>query len=194
MIRDVNSSVRSNLQLSRRELLWQSAGAMAGFAGCALAERRAVRNAAAARPVVQTVLGPLAPEKLGVTLMHEHAPIVDWSELFETPPAPVAPVREKLISDTARLLDAFHKTLAPGDGPGAIVETTPIRVGRDPHLLVDLAKRTKVQIVACTGFWCEALAPQHPWAVRLSVTPGRLRQATAREPRPRPVLFSRVRV
>ena len=163
-------------RISRRALLRQSAGAIAGLAGCSFAARQAASNDAPARPFVQTVLGPVPPDKLGVTLMHEHAPIVDWSELYETMPAPVAPVREKLIAETARLLDAFHKTLASGDGPGAIVETTPIRVGRDPRLLVDLAKRTKVHIVASTGFWCEALAPQHPWAVRLSVNPGGLEQ------------------
>ncbi|HEY2252884.1 MAG TPA: hypothetical protein VGH74_17555, partial [Planctomycetaceae bacterium] len=176
MIHEAFSSEQVNLRLSRRGLLRQSAGAMAGIVGCSIAGRQASSNEPAARPVVQTVLGPVAPEKLGVTLMHEHAPLVDWSELYETAAAPVAPVREKLITDTARLLDAFHQTLAPGDGPGAIVETTPIRVGRDPQLLVDLARRTKVHVVACTGFWCEALAPQHPWAVRLSVTPGGLEQ------------------
>lgn len=176
MMRDANSSNRLNRSMSRRTMLQRSAGAMSGLAGCALATRFTLSNESAARPMVHTVLGPIAPEKLGVTLMHEHAPIVDWSELYETPPAPVAPVREKLIADTARLLDAFHTTLSAGHGPGAIVETTPIRVGRNPQLLVDLAKRTKVHIVACTGFWCEALAPQHPWAVRLSVTPGGLEQ------------------
>ena len=40
-----------------------------------------------------------------------------------------------------------------------------------PQLLVDLATRTKVHIIASTGFWCEALAPQHPWAVRLGIEP-----------------------
>jgi phosphotriesterase-related protein len=39
-------------------------------------------------------------------------------------------------------------------------------------LLVDLAQQTKVHLIAATGFWCEALAPQHPWATRLSVTAG----------------------
>jgi len=170
---------RVNLRLSRRELLRQSAVAMTALTGCALAARHASSNQTVARPAVQTVLGPIAPDKLGVTLMHEHAPVVDWSELYETPAAPTAPVREKLLTDTARLLDAFHKSLAPGDGPGAIVETTPIRVGRDPNLLADLARRTKVHLVACTGFWCEALAPQHPWAVRLAVTPGGLEQMVA---------------
>lgn len=164
------------MPVSRRTMLKQSVAVVAGFATSDSGPRNAYSQEAASAPMVQTVLGPVAPDKLGVTLMHEHAPVVDWSELYETAPAPIAPVREKMLAETARLLDAFHDTLAPGDGPGAVVETTPIRVGRDPRLLADLAKRTKVHIIACTGFWCEALAPQHPWAVRLSVTPGGLDQ------------------
>jgi len=158
--------------LSRRTVL----KAVTGLAGTTLLARRAVSKGPPARPLVQTVLGPVPPEKLGATLMHEHAPIVDWSELFEAPPAPIAPVREKMLTKTARLLDMFHKTLSPQDSPGAIVESTPVRVGRYPQLLVDLAKRTKVHIIAATGFWCEALAPQHPWAVRLSVAEGGTQQ------------------
>lgn len=157
-------------------MLRQSATTLAAFSGGVLAAHPAFAQEAKARPMVRTVLGLVAPEKLGVTLMHEHAPIVDWSELYETAPAPVAPVREKLIASTAKLLDAFHDSLAPADGPGAVVETTPIRVGRYPQLLVDVAKRTKVHLIACTGFWCEALAPQHPWAVRLSIHPGGIEQ------------------
>lgn len=174
-MRDSLPPIPPSSPVSRRAMLRQSASVLAGLAGCALAERQVFAKDPA-RPMVHTVLGPVAPDKLGVTLMHEHAPIVDWSELFETTPAPLAPVREKLLGETARLLDAFHDSLAPGDGPGAIVETTPIRVGRYPQLLVDLANRTKVHIIACTGFWCEALAPQHPWAVRLSVNPGGVEQ------------------
>lgn len=156
--------------ISRRRMLAAAAGTAAGLLATPLpSQDKKV-------PQVQTVLGPVAPEKLGATLMHEHAPIVDWSELYETQPAPVAPVREKMLAKTAGLLDAFHGTLAADEGPGAIVETTPIRVGRYPRLLVDLAKRTRVHIIASSGFWCEALAPQHPWAVRLSVTAGGIEQ------------------
>ena len=152
----------------RRFLSEVAGGAVAGWAGLSSLSDRAAANENSAHPAVQTVLGRVAAEKIGVTLMHEHAPIVDWSELFETDPAPIAPVREKLLNRTAELLNAFHKTLSPQDGPGAIVETTPIRVGQYPQLLKDLAKRTKVHVIASTGFWCEALAPQHPWAVRMS--------------------------
>jgi phosphotriesterase-related protein len=149
---------------------------MAGWAGLNSLSECAAANEKSDRPAVQTVLGRVAAEKLGAALMHEHAPIVDWSELFETEPAPIAPVREKLLKHTTKLLDAFHATLSPEDGPGVIVETTPIRVGRYPRLLKELAKRTKVHIVASTGFWCEALAPQHPWAVRMSIQKNGARQ------------------
>lgn len=120
-------------------------------------------------PQVRTVLGPIAPEKMGLTLMHEHAPLVDWSELYETPGAPIDSVREKMLSYTLQQLKSFHESLGNADGPGAIVECTPIRVGRYPDLLVELARRTPVQVIGCTGFWCEAMAPQHPWAVQWSV-------------------------
>ena len=103
--------------------------------------------------------------------MHEHAPVIDWSELYGTPPAPLAPIRERLLRESARQLNRFHETLSDDRGPGAIVEVTPIRVGRYPQLIHDLAKRTRVHVIASTGFWCEAMAPQHPWAVRLSVAP-----------------------
>ena len=115
--------------------------------------------------------------------MHEHAPSVDWSELYATPAAPLGPLRERMLAETSGMLNAFHQSLSDEDGPGAIVECTPIRVGRYPQLLVDLARRTQVHIIASTGFWCEALAPQHPWAVRLGIEPdGRRRDGRAVRP------------
>ncbi len=157
---------RSNL--SRRQFL----------AGSALAAWTALQLGACRPPerpdraaAVQTVLGPVDPEDLGATLMHEHAPTVDWSELYATPAAPLGSLRERMLAETAGMLNAFHHSLSAEDGPGAIVECTPIRVGRYPQLLVDLARRTNVHIIASTGFWCEALAPQHPWALRLGIEP-----------------------
>jgi phosphotriesterase-related protein len=157
--------------VSRRTFLGQAAAAGAGplLASAWAVARESKSAAVSSGPAVRTVLGPVAPEKLGVTLMHEHAPLVDWSELYAAPAAPFATIQTEMLARSARLLEAFHKSLAAGDGPGAIVECTPIRAGRYPRLLVELARQTPVQIVACTGFWCEAMAPQHPWAVRLGV-------------------------
>ena len=154
--------------LSRRQFLAGSAAA--AWTALQLGACRSPQEPGRAA-AVQTVLGPVAPEDLGATLMHEHAPSVDWSELYATSAAPIGPLRERMLAETSGLLNAFHQSLAKEDGPGAIVECTPIRVGRYPQLLVDLARRTKVHIIASTGFWCEALAPQHPWAVRLGIEP-----------------------
>ena len=151
----------------RRAFLRMTAASLAGGLG-ALKIGASDDFPSRGKGTVRTVLGDVSPGQLGATLMHEHAPLVDWSELYENPPAPITAQREKMLTKTAGLLDRFHKTLQQADGPGAIVECTPIRVGRYPRLLVELAKRTKIHIIACTGFWCEAFAPQHPWAARLA--------------------------
>jgi phosphotriesterase-related protein len=153
----------------RRFVLASAAGVLSGLGADHL---RAGGGETPVTLAVRTVLGPVAPEGLGTTLMHEHAPLVDWSELYETSLAPFDTVREAVLRQTASQLDAFHRTLSKADGPGAIVEATPIRVGRYPQLLVELAKRTRVHIIGSTGFWCEALAPQHPWTVRLGIEKG----------------------
>lgn len=144
--------------MNRRDFLICTAGAVAA---------NRLQAAGAPEAVAHTVLGPVPADQLGVVLMHEHAPTVDWSELFETPPAPTEPFRERLLATSAAQLERFHRTLPADEGPGAIIECTPIRVGRYPHLLVDLARRTKTHIIGCTGFWGEAMAPQHPWAVQM---------------------------
>ncbi len=132
--------------------------------------------AATAQDKIRTVLGLVEPDQLGTVLMHEHVPIVDWSELYETPAAPFESVREEMVARSTDLLQKFAASLPEGQGPGAVVECTPIRVGRYPDLMVEIAKKSKVHIIACTGFWGEGLAPQHPWAVRLFVTPKGLDQ------------------
>lgn len=152
--------------LSRRQFL--AGSAVAAWTALQMGACRPAQGPDRA-PAVRTVLGRVAPQGLGATLMHEHAPTVDWSELYATPAAPLDSLRERMLTETSGMLNAFHRSLSAQDGPGAIVECTPIRVGRYPQLLVDLARRTKVHIIASTGFWCEALAPQHPWAVRLGI-------------------------
>jgi phosphotriesterase-related protein len=150
--------------MERRDFLRAAGFAAAGLATGALR---------AAAPAVPSVLGPVPPEQLGAVLMHEHAPTVDWSELYETPAAPVGPagseIETTLLKQTEAALRSWHESLPESLRPGTIVEATPIRVGRHPELLVKLAQRVPVRIVACTGFWCEAMAPQHPWAVRLGL-------------------------
>lgn len=117
---------------------------------------------------VRTVLGDVSAEALGATLMHEHAVLIDWSELFNNPAADYSQLKDQMLADAAKCLHTFQDCLGKDRGPGAIVECTPIRVGRYPQLLVELAKMTSVHVIACTGFWGEAMAPAHPWAVQLA--------------------------
>ncbi len=170
----LNNSCRDaqHREFDRREFCQRMSVTLSGLAVGTASSFAANNDSKVSKRRVQTVLGPIDPNKLGATLMHEHAPLIDWSELYELPAAPIAPIREESLTRTTKLLDRFHDSIADADGPGAIVECTPIRVGRYPDLLVDLAKRTKVHVIACTGFWCEAMAPQHPWALRMGLSKG----------------------
>ena len=155
-------------------------GATAGLAVAAPSLLRADDVIASVRgPAIHTVLGPVPPEKLGVTLMHEHAPTVDWSELYETAPAPVDELRAQMLATAERQLRPLSAATVDVGAAAGIVECTPIRVGRYPDLLVETARQSGVHLIACTGFWCEAMAPQHPWAVRMSVADDGARQIAA---------------
>jgi predicted metal-dependent phosphotriesterase family hydrolase len=175
-MRDNHSS-----KITRRDFLKKSSALALGLA--ALGETflespiattaKAQTQAWAGNPKVQTVLGPISPDELGVTLMHEHAPIIDWSELYGQPPAPInGAFRRKVIEDVVGNLEEFHKQLKGWAKTGTIVECTPIRVGRYPDLIVEMARKTNIHVIACTSFWCEDLAPMHPWAVSMLVQEG----------------------
>lgn len=133
----------------------------------AVAEAQSQRSGS---PQVQTVLGPISPDELGITFMHEHAPVIDWSGLYGQPMAPIkGALRQQVIQQTVKSLEEFHSQLGDWAKTGTIVEVTPIRVGRYPDLIVEMAKKSKIHVVGCTGFWGEALAPMHPWAISMLV-------------------------
>ena len=155
---------------TRRVVLRRSAAqAIAGVTAATLSSCSVPAQERGKQRTIQTVLGPVFPAELGATLMHEHAPTVDWSELWNLPGGPTESRQREMVSETEKLLESFHQSIPEQYRPGAIVEATPIRVGSYPKLLVDLANRTNVHIIASTGFWCEAMAPQHPWAIRMSL-------------------------
>ena len=160
-------------KISRREFL---AGSIGSASAIIAHNNQSSFGNSRNRKSIHTVLGSIDPYRAGVILTHEHAPTVDWSELYQTKPAPIA--SKKILEATSALLNLFYNVLGKLDKPGTIVEATPIRVGRYPHLLVQLARMTRVQIVACTGFWCEAFAPQHPWALTMSLKRGGINEMT----------------
>ena len=106
---------------------------------------------------VQTLTGPLEPQALGRTLIHEHL-AVDWGEMLGRP--------KVLDFDYADMLDRMVGKLqeAHAVGIGALVECTPIGCGRYIDLFKDVALRSPVKIICSTGFFHESWCPMHPIA------------------------------
>lgn len=93
---------------------------------------------------VNTVLGPVAPEELGVVAVHEHIGYgMPGSELdtrwWKTP--------EQRYEETVPKLRRFREY-----GGGTFVDATGICNGRDVDYYKSLSEKTGVHIVACTGF------------------------------------------
>jgi len=127
---------------------------------------------------VQTVLGPVAPESLGITMMHEHL-LADATCLFR-PPKTVReqrfvhqPVNLEILSwlrrnwdsnlDNRRLDDeamAIKEALQyKFDGGGTIVDVGNVGLGRDPAGLRRISRATGLHVVMGSGYYT---APSHP--------------------------------
>ena len=126
---------------------------------------------------IQTVLGPIAPEELGLALAHEHL-LFDLRCLWEQPPperahlADAEPSQENrdelardlyqsrtnLYHDDAALaateVERFLRT-----GGAAILDLTTIGLGPDPGALIDIAAATGVHVVAGSGYYRRKCLP-----------------------------------
>ena len=96
---------------------------------------------------VNTVLGPIPTEELGLVAIHEHIGYgMPGSELdtrwWKTP--------EERYAETVPKLRAFHEY-----GGGTFVDATGICNGRDIDYYRSLSAKTGVHIVACTGLYAE---------------------------------------
>ncbi|HKW58380.1 MAG TPA: hypothetical protein VJR46_01295 [Candidatus Dormibacteraeota bacterium] len=101
---------------------------------------------------VMTVLGPIPAGELGVTDAHDH--------LFLRSPA--LPGQE--FDDVEKAVEEVT-----GAGLGAIVEVTPIGLGRNPAGMRTVSERTGVHIVAATGYHRDAHYPAGHWVYEASV-------------------------
>jgi predicted metal-dependent phosphotriesterase family hydrolase len=98
---------------------------------------------------VMTVTGPLAARRLGVVDAHEHL-------FIETP---AMPGRE--ITDPERVAEELAEARA--SGVAAVVELTPIGLGRRPALLREASLRTRVAVIAATGYHRDEHYPAAHW-------------------------------
>lgn len=128
--------------------------------------------------MIQTVLGPIPGERLGVTSTHEHL-LVDLSGLQKVPVEAsrrakfYAPVTMDLLGsinfggqtnlDNSRLLDIEtaigETTLFRRAGGDSIVEATSIGIGRDPQGLRQIARATGLNIVMGASYYVAAAHP-----------------------------------
>jgi phosphotriesterase-related protein len=111
---------------------------------------------------VRTLTGDVASEALGRTLIHEHL-CVDWGEMLGRPKVLDFDYDEMVNRMVAKMED-LHLV-----GIGALVECTPIGCGRYVDLFKDVAVRSPVKIIACTGFFHESWCPMHPIAQALDI-------------------------
>ena len=92
---------------------------------------------------IQTVLGKIKPEEMGVTYGHEHL-------LFAPPPPVDAEDPDmRLIQVDKAIQEVNYFKLAGGQ---SIVEMSTVEMGRSPEGLETISKVTGVHIIASTGF------------------------------------------
>jgi phosphotriesterase-related protein len=98
---------------------------------------------------VQTVLGPVRVEQLGVTLMHEHL-VIGWPGWVFDPLA-----RFDRMRVTSLLIERLRelKTL----GVSTFVDPCPIELGRNPELAAEVSEATGMNIICATGLYTNRL-------------------------------------
>lgn len=94
---------------------------------------------------VLTVSGPVAPEKLGPTLVHEHV-LVDFIGADQVDPS-------RYDADQVFAVALPHLEAVKKRGFRTLFEATPAYLGRDPALLRRLAEASGLQIVTNTGYY-----------------------------------------
>jgi predicted metal-dependent phosphotriesterase family hydrolase len=90
----------------------------------------------------RTVLGDMDVTKLGATNAHEHVMIRGGLILLREP--------DFRLDDPSKAIEELSEYRAFGGG--TVVDTAPIGIGRDPDALVRIARESKVNIIAATGF------------------------------------------
>ena len=124
---------------SRREFIASAAALIAS------ATTLHVGSAQGPRSIVQTVTGPVAADRLGLTLMHEHV-LVDFIGADQVS-------RSRYDADLAFTVILPHLTQLKALGCGTLVECTPAYLGRDVVLLQRLSKASGLNIITNTGYY-----------------------------------------
>lgn len=100
----------------------------------------------ASADTINTVLGPISPDRLGFTLMHEHV-MVAASGLYQSYPDLLGRNREE------RAIATLQK--AKAGGVDTILDATTFDLGRHAPLLATVSKGSGVNIINVTGWWLD---------------------------------------
>ncbi len=108
---------------------------------------------------IHSVTGPIRPDALGTTLMHEHVMIgyPGWEADSLRP----GPTREEMFSICVDRIEEM-KSL----GITSMLDPCPNDLGRDVEFMAKLAQKTGFQIVCASGLYKEAEAGQAYWRFR----------------------------
>jgi phosphotriesterase-related protein len=124
---------------------------------------------------VQTVLGPVAADQLGPTLLHEHLLIDLWPWFDASDPAAAEPVGPATIDRVRANPFAFHDNLILDDANLAVRELTPFvaaggstvvdltlpEIGRRPEALAAIARAAGLNVVmGCGRYIARARPPE----------------------------------
>lgn len=111
---------------------------------------------------VNTVLGPISTDELGITLMHEHV-------FFGYPgwegDRTIAPFDPETIVNNA--LAVFEEL--KGYGLKSYVDATPLDGGRNVEVLKEVSEKTGVNIICSTGYYFEEEGSPAYWKFRASL-------------------------
>lgn len=125
--------------MNRRDFLQRSA------ALASLAWSRASLDAEDKKLQVMTVQGPLAPEQMGLTLVHEHI-LVDFVGADKAS-------KDRYDADAVFKVALPHLKRIKELGCQTFVDCTPAYLGRDPALLKRLSAASGLHILTNTGFY-----------------------------------------
>ena len=107
-------------------------------------------------PFIRTVLGKVAPQDLGRTLMHEHV-LCDFYRVTGN--------GDHLLNDEELAIDELSYLVRSGGS--ALVECTTLDLARNPSGLQRIAERTGLHIIMGTGWYRQ---PYYPEAIDKTTT------------------------
>jgi phosphotriesterase-related protein len=98
---------------------------------------------------INTVLGPIDPESLGLTLPHEH--IIAAYPGWECDPLARQYNQEKIVNSCLKNIEPIKQY-----GVKTIIDATPVDLSRNVDVMKDISEKLQLHIVCATGRYTEA--------------------------------------